>query len=324
MNVRPFGPLGEVSALSLGGGGIGSVYGHVSREEAIATVHAAVEAGITLLDLAPSYGFEEREPTAELVVGAAFGGRVPDGLLVTSKVALDRPLPPEETRREIRASVEGSVGRLGRSLDVLLLHNQVQPSGMPHVLGAVALDVLREVVVPEFERLVAAGTIGAWGLTGVAVPEALHELLADGPRPAAIQCVTNPLDSVGNLWPPELPGTPDNEGLRVAADTAGVGVMGIRAVAAGALTDALNWEAAADDPALQDARRAAGFIALAHERGESPAYLAHRYALSLPHVATVVLGVKSRAELAECVAAEAAGPLTEAELRELERACVAS
>ena len=43
--------------------------------------------------------------------------------------------------------------------------------------------------------------------------------------------------------------------------------------------------------------------------GEDPAYVAHRYALGIEGVDTVVLGVKNRAELAQCVAAEAAGPL---------------
>jgi aryl-alcohol dehydrogenase-like predicted oxidoreductase len=53
---------------------------------------------------------------------------------------------------------------------------------------------------------------------------------------------------------------------------------------------------------------AAGFRQLAAELGMSPALLAHRYALSLP-VDTVVLGVKNRQELAECIAAAEAGPL---------------
>ena len=44
--------------------------------------------------------------------------------------------------------------------------------------------------------------------------------------------------------------------------------------------------------------------------GVSAAALAHRWALAVPGVATVVLGVKNRVELAECVAA-AATPLSE-------------
>ena len=67
--MRPFGRLGRVSALSFGGGGIGNVWGAVDRGEAEATVRAAVDAGITLIDLAPTYGPGELSPEAELVVG---------------------------------------------------------------------------------------------------------------------------------------------------------------------------------------------------------------------------------------------------------------
>lgn len=51
------------------------------------------------------------------------------------------------------------------------------------------------------------------------------------------------------------------------------------------------------------------FRQLARELGTRPAGLAHRYALTLPGVATVTLGVKNRNELREALDAEAAGPL---------------
>ena len=60
------------------------------------------------------------------------------------------------------------------------------------------------------------------------------------------------------------------------------------------------------------------FRRLAAERGETAALLAHRYALSMPELATVVLGVKNRAELDECLAAEAAGPLSDEEMRTID------
>lgn len=44
--------LGDVSRLSLGGG-IGQIWGETSRDEALATLHAAVDAGISLIDCAP-------------------------------------------------------------------------------------------------------------------------------------------------------------------------------------------------------------------------------------------------------------------------------
>jgi aryl-alcohol dehydrogenase-like predicted oxidoreductase len=88
----------------------------------------------------------------------------------------------------------------------------------------------------------------------------------------------------------------------------GVGVMGIRAVQAGALTAAIDRELPADHPEMADFARAAGFRRLCAELGENPAVVAHRYALGLP-IDTLVLGVKNRQELAECIAAAEAGPL---------------
>ena len=60
---------------------------------------------------------------------------------------------------------------------------------------------------------------------------------------------------------------------------------------------------------VRDWHRAAGWRAVAAALGEDPADLAHRYALSLPDVDTVVLGIKNRQELAAAVAAANRGPL---------------
>ena len=47
MKKRSFKPFGNISALTLGGGGLGQVWGETSREEAVATVNLAIEKGIT-------------------------------------------------------------------------------------------------------------------------------------------------------------------------------------------------------------------------------------------------------------------------------------
>ena len=95
-----------------------------------------------------------------------------------------------------------------------------------------------------------------------------------------------------------------------AARERGTGVMGIRVAAAGALTDAIDRELPDDSPVMADFRRAAPVRELARELGETAASLALRYALSMPGVDTVVLGVKNRSELRECLAAESRGPLS--------------
>src|SRR6516225_11772348 len=84
MQQNSLGRLWPVSALTLGGGGIGMVWGEASFGECVATVHDAVAAGINLIDLAPTYG----NGKAEEVVGEAFNGRLPAGVRVTSKCGL--------------------------------------------------------------------------------------------------------------------------------------------------------------------------------------------------------------------------------------------
>src|SRR5262249_28629134 len=96
--------------------------------------------------------------------------------------------------------------------------------------------------------------------------------------------------------------------VMAAARANGVGIMGIRAVQAGALAAAVDRGLPPGHPQMQDYPRAARVCRLAAPLRDDPAVLAHRYALSLD-IDTLVLGVKNRQELAACVAAAAAGPL---------------
>jgi aryl-alcohol dehydrogenase-like predicted oxidoreductase len=314
MQTRSFGNLGSVSALTLGGGGIGNVWGTVERAEAIATVRAALDAGVTMIDVAPTYGPGE----AELVVGEALGGAVPDGVLITTKVELPDD-EPEALEGKIAESLRASLERLRvERVDLLLLHSQLQPDDGPSAPRLLSVGLFREVVRPAFERLKSEGAIRGWGLTGVGHPRALFEVLSEDPLPDGIQCVANALDLSGDMWVFGADERPDNAGVRARAVQAGVPVIGIRAVAAGSLADALDRSLEPGHPAARDHEAAAPFRRLAAERGESAALLAHRYALSMPDLATVVLGVKNRAELDECLAAETAGPLSEDELREID------
>ena len=85
--------------------------------------------------------------------------------------------------------------------------------------------------------------------------------------------------------------------------------MGIRALAAGSLATSIDRSVDPDSAEQRDFDRAHVFRALAAEAGQSPAFLAHQYALSMVGVDTMVLGVKNRTELSECLAVEAAGPM---------------
>jgi aryl-alcohol dehydrogenase-like predicted oxidoreductase len=309
MELRDFGRLGQISALTLGGGGLGGVC-----DEAVATVHAAIDAGITMLDVAPSYGDDFE---AERVIGAALRASS-SSVQVTSKIQLHDVPPGGDFDGLINRGLEGSLSRLGRDhLDLLLLHTQLLPrDGSVTAPGTIHWESYRSSVVPAFERLRDAGKIRAWGVTAVGHPDPVMDALSSSPRPDAAQVVVNPLDQNGDMWIyPSVPSR--NDELITTASANNVPVLGIRAVAAGSLTDALDRDLPPTHPAVRDFAAAAPFRKLAAEWGVSAAALAHRYALSVPGVSSVILGVKNRVELAECLAAEEAGPLPAAWVAEL-------
>ncbi|MEE4299797.1 MAG: aldo/keto reductase [Pseudomonadales bacterium] len=312
MERASLGAIGPVSRLTLGGGGLGQLWGETSREECIATLRAAVDAGIDLIDLAPGYGRGE----AEEVFGHAFAGRVPAGVRVTTKCQLGSP-PAEEVEATIRRRLERSLASLRvERVDLLFLHSNIVPDDYVYPRSedaalqdrfATRASLYREAVIPCFEALQREGRIGAWGITGTGLPDSIVEALGTEPRPAVVQAVANCLDSPGAMRRYAEP--PRTRETIAAAVANGVGVMGIRAVQAGALTDGFDRPIPEDSQDWLDYLRAAPFRELASELGVTAAFLAHRYALSMDGIDTVVLGVKNRAELDECLAAEAAGPL---------------
>ena len=97
-------------------------------------------------------------------------------------------------------------------------------------------------------------------------------------------------------------------------------ILAIRAVQAGALTSKMDRKphpSGRDKPDFDDYEKADAFRKLSKEWGESPASLAHRYALSIQKVSSVILGVKNINELQECIDTENMGELNEEKLKEL-------
>jgi aryl-alcohol dehydrogenase-like predicted oxidoreductase len=207
-------------------------------------------------------------------------------------------------------------------VDLYILHGYLVESDHEGIERRTPLRLFVEAVRPAFERLIEQGRIGAWGITAVGVPGPVLKVINDEPAPGAIQAVTNPLDSPGEMrWFEEEPRPREIIG---AAGEADVGVMGIRVAGAGALTDAVDRELPGDSPIGADFRRAAPLRELARQAGESTASLALRYALAMPGVDTVVLGVKNRDELRDCLAAEARGPLSPDDVERVDGAVLVS
>jgi aryl-alcohol dehydrogenase-like predicted oxidoreductase len=75
-----------VSDLGLGCMGMSGMYGEADEDESIATVHAALDAGVNLLDTGDFYGMGHNE----LLVGRALHGRQRDGVVISVKFGAQR------------------------------------------------------------------------------------------------------------------------------------------------------------------------------------------------------------------------------------------
>jgi aryl-alcohol dehydrogenase-like predicted oxidoreductase len=113
----------DVSRIGLGTWAIGGwMWGGTEEDDAISTIHAALDNGINLIDTAPVYGFGRSE---ELVGKALGGGRRADAIIAT-KVGLDwgsgkilRNSSPARLRREL----EDSLRRLNTDvIDIYQVH----------------------------------------------------------------------------------------------------------------------------------------------------------------------------------------------------------
>jgi aryl-alcohol dehydrogenase-like predicted oxidoreductase len=155
MQTRKLGQL-EVSALGLGCMGMSEFYGTADEGEAIATIHRAIELGITFLDTADMYG----PFTNEQLVGRAIAGRR-DQVVLATKFGNERNPDgswigingsPEYVRKACDASLE----RLG--VDHIDLYYQHR----------VDLDTPIEETVGAMKELVEAGKVKHLGLSEAA------------------------------------------------------------------------------------------------------------------------------------------------------------
>src|SRR6202044_1522867 len=150
--------LGEltVSAQGLGCMGMSEWYGAADWDESIATIHAALDAGVTFLDTADAYGAGHNE----VLVGRAIAHRRGEVQLAT-KFGIDRSGADGKARvlrgerSYVKRAAEASLGRLGvEVIDLYYLHRPPQTAEIEETVGAMA-------------ELVAEGKVRYLGLSEV-------------------------------------------------------------------------------------------------------------------------------------------------------------
>jgi L-galactose dehydrogenase/L-glyceraldehyde 3-phosphate reductase len=320
MQLRTFGRTGlELSVLGFGCGAVGGfmVRGDPADQERV--IARAIAAGVNYFDTAVQYGDGESEKN----LGRVLQKLKPANVVVGTKVRV----PPDAGGRvaeAITTSLEGSLARLGLDrVDIFHLHNPITERG-----GGAALSVRQVLgdVVPVFERLRQQGKIGFLGMTAIGDTAALQQVI-DARAFDSAQVVYNMLNpSAAEALPVNYPAQ-DYGRLFDHTQAAGVGVVGIRVLAGGALSGSAQRHPIAG-PAPEpigsamsydaDVDRARRLIPLVEEGfASSLTEAATRFALSHPAMGTILVGMATPQQFEDALAAANKGPLPRAALDRL-------
>ncbi|MDR7274074.1 aldo/keto reductase [Catenuloplanes atrovinosus] len=304
MERRSFPKLGgrSVGVIGLGTWQLGADWGEVDEDDALATVDAAVAAGVTFLDTADVYG----DGRSEQLIGRYLREHPGHGLTVATKMGRRVPQEPGNyTLDNFRAWTDRSRANLGvDTLDLVQLHCPPTP-----VFSAQA-------VYDALDTLVEEKRIAAYGVSVETCAEALEAI--SRPGTASVQIILNafrlkPLEAV-------LP----------AASEAGVGIIARVPLASGLLSgkydattsfpenDHRNFNRHGEsfdvgetfsgvdfETGLEAVRRLAPLV----PDGATTAQFALRWIIDQPAVTVVIPGARNAAQAEGNAAAAALPPL---------------
>ena len=302
----------RVSRAGFGGGGIGQVWGATTEDEAIRSVHRALELGITFFDVAPAYG----DGKAEEALGRALIRRTEDFVIAT-KVRL-RADEMDDIAGAVRRSVERSLNRLRRdSVDVLHVHNRFTER-RGEARDSITGDDVMGPVLDAYKEMQREGKTRYIGLSAMDhhVPT-MHRLLNSGEWDTVL-AYYNLLNTTAQE--PKPPGADvfDNGQIIPLAKSKGMGVIGIRSHAAGALTPALDRPPAPGDALMEaDLRKAAMLDFLLESPIETLSQAAMVFSMMNRSIDSTVPGVKNVAEAEETARCADLPPIPEAHLQRL-------
>ena len=319
MEKKQFGNTGlAVSRLTLGCGAVGGLMTKGAAADQDRAVAWARDNGINFFDTAASYG----DGASEKNLGRALGGKT-DGLVISSKVGIYKKDLPDISAA-ITASLEASLRRLKLDyIDIYQLHNTL---GRSDFRGTLQFSQIMEEVIPAFERLRDSGKVRFLGFTAKGEADDINRLIHTGVFSSAQVFYNLLVPSAGEQTPTGYPAD-DFKMLLNTTRANGVGAIGVRVLAGGALTGTENRHPlgmpvvtpiGSDTDYATDVRRGLAFTPLV-EAGYAASLteLAIRYVISNPALPTTEIGIATIEELQYATAAVNKGPLSDEALQQI-------
>jgi aryl-alcohol dehydrogenase-like predicted oxidoreductase len=311
MQRRRLGKTGlEVSALSFGCGAVGGLMTRGAPADQERAVARAIDAGLTYFDTAPQYG----SGTSEENIGRILAKLEPKVVLGTKVRVSENDYGRIESA--IVASCEASLKRLGRdSVDLFQLHNRIVATTAGDGLSA---DTVLGEVVPAMQKLRQQGKVRFIGITALGETAALHRIAKSGAFDTAQVCYNALNPSAGPAVAKDYPAQ-NYEQLLARTGKAGMGTIGIRVLAGGALSGSAERHPLATQNVepigsafdfgadVARAQRFAPLVAAGH--GADLVEIALRFALAEPGLSTVLIGLATIEHLERAIAAAEKGPL---------------
>ena len=260
----------EVPILAFGASSLGAEFRRVTVEEALASVHVALDLGMNLIDTSPFYG----RGMSEVLLGIALKEVPRDSYTLCTKLGRYDLGHFDFSAKRVVESVDVSLHRLGTDhLDIILCHD----------IEFVPMNKIVDETLPALKKIRDAGKVRFIGFSGY--PQKIFRFICDQ---ANVDCVLN-----YNQY--------TLQNTRFADETVpwlverGIGVMNAGPFSARLLTDATLPVWLKEPESVKEAARRAA--AACRARGTPIAKLALQFSLENPLIATTIAGSANPANI---------------------------